>query len=285
MLEPEITPQVIASGLRFPEGPAFDPDGHLWCVELQGGSLVRIDAESKELTRIDVGGAPNGIAIDAYGRIWFADAKQCAIRRYDPEDKRCVTVVDQVYREPLNRPNDLAFDAKGNLVFTCPGAWADRPDGYVCCLSPDGSIEQIANELRYPNGLAFIHGGQTLLIAESFGKRIWRGEWSDENCIWSDDVEWAKDLTDIPGPDGMTMGMDGRLYVALHGSKRIVAISADGYIVESIETPGKSPTNVAFDPAGQLGLVIAEAENGQLLSLPGLGLGIPPFSPGAEWAL
>ena len=34
---------VLATGLRFPEGPVFTPDGALWCVELKGGGLAMSD--------------------------------------------------------------------------------------------------------------------------------------------------------------------------------------------------------------------------------------------------
>ena len=32
---------VLATGLAFPEGPAFDPFGNLWCVEFAAGILWR----------------------------------------------------------------------------------------------------------------------------------------------------------------------------------------------------------------------------------------------------
>lgn len=48
-------PCVLASGLAFPEGPAFDRDGTLWCVEAKGASLVRLTPSGIE--RIVVGGA------------------------------------------------------------------------------------------------------------------------------------------------------------------------------------------------------------------------------------
>ncbi|MBL8231953.1 MAG: hypothetical protein JNL98_25880 [Bryobacterales bacterium] len=31
--------RVLLEDLAFPEGPAFAPDGSLWCVELHGGAL------------------------------------------------------------------------------------------------------------------------------------------------------------------------------------------------------------------------------------------------------
>ncbi|RYG30795.1 MAG: SMP-30/gluconolactonase/LRE family protein, partial [Chitinophagaceae bacterium] len=61
--------KILVEQLRFPEGPAFAPDGSLWLVELQGKSLVRYN--DGKLERFEVGGKPNGIAIDNAGLIWF----------------------------------------------------------------------------------------------------------------------------------------------------------------------------------------------------------------------
>jgi gluconolactonase len=35
--------EIIAEGLQFPEGPAFDLERNLWCVELKGEGLVAFD--------------------------------------------------------------------------------------------------------------------------------------------------------------------------------------------------------------------------------------------------
>ncbi len=45
-------------------------------------------------------------------------------------------------------------------------------------------------------------------------------------------------------------------------------VDEDGTIVEHLTTPGNNPTNCAFDPSGRLGLVVTEAERGEILSLP-----------------
>ena len=70
---------ILADGLEFPEGPAFDPQGGVWCTELGAGNLVRW--QDGELTRYATGGSPNGLAFDRLGRAWFPDSKQNAIRR------------------------------------------------------------------------------------------------------------------------------------------------------------------------------------------------------------
>ncbi|MCK4602367.1 MAG: hypothetical protein KAU28_07860, partial [Phycisphaerae bacterium] len=64
--------QVLADDLAFPEGPAFGPQGALWCVELQGGGMARWRGGRCE--RFKTGGAPNGLTVDKQGRLWFCDS-------------------------------------------------------------------------------------------------------------------------------------------------------------------------------------------------------------------
>jgi gluconolactonase len=265
---------VLADHLDFPEGPAFDSSGALWCVELHGGNLVRW--HDGALERFPTGGTPNGITIDAQDRIWFCDAGQNAIRRFSPEVGAWETLTDAVDGQPLNMPNDLAFDARGNLVFTCPGDSRQEPTGYVCCLTADGVTEKIADNLYFPNGLAFVDDGSTLIIAETYRQRLWRGVWDSHARRWSEVRVWAE-VGGNPGPDGFALGRDRRLYVAVFGAGQIKVIAPSGEIVQLIDLPGMRPTNAAFDPSGKLGLVVTEAEKGLLLSLPELGPGSPLY--------
>ena len=130
--------EIIAQGLQFPEGPAFDSMGKLWCVDIDGGNLVRCDEHKME--KIPTGGAPNGLLFDREGIAWFCDAGLNAIRCYHPEENRFWTVVNCLQHKPLDKPNDLAFDAVGNLLFTCPGNSRKEPSGYVCCYSTKGVL-------------------------------------------------------------------------------------------------------------------------------------------------
>ena len=75
--------QVLAEGLRFPEGPAFDSRGRLWLVELKGAGLAWW--QDGRLTRVPVGGAPNGIAIDARGDAYVAAHRKGRFAQLRPE--------------------------------------------------------------------------------------------------------------------------------------------------------------------------------------------------------
>jgi gluconolactonase len=142
--------RVLADGLRFPEGPAFAPDGALWGVELQGGCLFRLDAAGA-FVRVPTGGAPNGLAFDRTGRPWFCDADRGQIRRLDPDGTARV-MADTGDGHLLDRPNDLALDPGGTLVFTCPGNSRTEPTGTVWSRAADGTVAPVASGLQFPNG-------------------------------------------------------------------------------------------------------------------------------------
>ena len=267
---------VLASGLAFPEGPAFAPDGSLWCVEARGGALVQWSTDG--VTRHDTGGLPCGLAFDAHGRAWFCDAKQKAVRVYDPAQGRFDTVATHVNGIELDAPNDLAFDAVGNLVFSCPGDSRFEATGSVCCLRPDGTVRMLHDALYFPNGIVFGADNQTLYVAETYGKRVWKGSWNANAATWTDAAPWAE-LGGEPGPDGMALGADGLLYVAALRAGCVKAVDASGTVVAEYAVPGPRPTNVAFDPTGALGMVVTEAERGELLCIRDVGPGFTPFRP------
>jgi len=276
----EINVKVLADGLDFPEGPAFDLEGNLWCTELGAGNLVRWSEGKVE--RIPTQGRPNGLSFDRQGRAWVCDSGQNSIRRYTPETGVWKTIVDNIDGLPLQSPNDLAFDRDGNLVFTCPNFADTRSTGYVCCLKPDQSIHKIAEGLYRPNGLDFLPGGEELVIADTYQKSLFKGDWDAAKCDWKNEGIWA-DVDGAEGPDGMVPCADGMLYVAVFGLGVIKALDANGKLVNSYSLPGNNPTNVAVDPSGKLGLVVTEAEKGLLLSLPDIKPGVAVYDGGEAW--
>ena len=57
---------VLAEGLRFPEGPIAMPDGSVLLVEIARGTLTRVvDGETEVVAKL--GGGPNGAAIGPDG--------------------------------------------------------------------------------------------------------------------------------------------------------------------------------------------------------------------------
>lgn len=256
---------VVADGLAFPEGPVA-ADGAIWCVEVERGTVART-SEDGSVHRIRTGGRPNGLAPHpSDGSLWICDSGRDAVLRLDPVSRRVDRVATTVDGHALAHPNDLAFDAVGNLLFTCPGTSRHAPTGQVCCLGADGRVRVVAGGLYFPNGLAFSPDGVHLIVAETYRQRLWRGRWDPGRRRWWDLQVWARDLGGAPGPDGMAFTDDGRLLVAVYGSGLVAVIDEAGRMVDRLETPGPNPTNVAVEPGGR-SVLVTEAELGQLLRL------------------
>jgi len=253
---------ILIEGLLFPEGPAFDGQGNIWLVEKEAGNLVYYN--HRQHSRIAVGGHPNGIAIDKKGIIWFCDSLQNSIRCYDPVHKTCTTMATEIAGNPLKMPNDLCFDHRGNLLFTCPGDDLTDGTGYICCLTTHKKLTKIHTDLFYPNGLAFAPDNSTLFVAETGTKWIWKMRW-DSLLHQVDGIEKFIATGGSIGPDGIAFSQDGHLFAAIYGSQHILSIDTKNKTTEKINTPGKNPTNCALDPQGIQGLIITEAEKGQLL--------------------
>lgn len=264
--------KVLIEGLDFPEGPAVDSFGNIWLVEQQGGNIIRFSVDNK-ITRYPTNGSPNGIAIDAHDYIWFCDSKNNCISVLEPKKKSIKVVCDEVNGKPLDKPNDLAFDDSGNLLFTCPGNSRHEPTGYVCALVK-GEVKKITEGKYFPNGLAFTADGKELVIAETYKYRLWKGKWDSSSATWYEAAPWVEVGGPI-GPDGMAFDENHNLHVAIFGQQKIKVISPQGIIIEEVFLPGKNPTNCAFLVKG--GLIVTEAERGELLWIDNSIKGIPLY--------
>lgn len=252
--------RVLATGLRFPEGPTLSADGRtLYVVNLQAGFLSRLDLDTGDLTRewvtLPDGGAGNGATLGPDGALYVADVGARRIVRVGLPDGPVTTVTDtNDAGQPLRGPNDLIFDAEGGLFFTDPaGSWED-PIGCVYHVAARTSVvTKIAGHLQFPNGLALASDGRTLYVAETARKRVLAFE------LASGARRVFAAVGEDGGPDGMRLGHDGCLYVALFGDGCVAVISPSGETVRRYPIPtGKLVTNLCFAADGR-SLYVTEA--------------------------
>jgi gluconolactonase len=166
-------------------------------------------------------------------------------------------------RKAFNHPNDLAFDASGNLYFTDPKSYSERAlDGRVFCVrAKDKTIIKLTDSLGFPNGIAFSPGGKQLYVCESVFGRILRFDVQADGSLHNKQV-----FVQLLGgdPDGIDIDREGNLYVAHYGGGAVYVIAPDGSIRQKIPAPGKKPTNIEFGGDDLKTLFLTEVETNAL---------------------
>jgi len=268
-------PRIVAEGLQFPEGPVFDENGQLWCVELRNGCITRIH-EGRALDRYPVGGRPCGLAPGRQGELWYCDGDRNEVRVFSALTGQSWAVAGSADGQDLDAPNDLTFDRAGNLLFSCPGQSRTEPNGSLAVLTTRGNCHIVARELQFPNGLAFAQDGETLYVAETYRQRVLKGSWNAAANRWTSAGAVVMQTPGPIGPDGLAIDMEGRIYAAVYGARCIMISTSSGSQAGILSTKGQNPTNCAFDPSGRLGLVVTEAEAGEILALSDVSPGLSP---------
>jgi gluconolactonase len=256
----------IITGLQFPEGPCFDNDGNLWFVEIKGGKICKWDGHI--LKRFDINGTPNGLAIGKPdGLIWFCDSGNSSIRTFDPVTLKTKTVCEVTTDgNRLMRPNDLIFDDRHNLIFSDHADGREKPVSTINVLmNAEKEANVISGNKYFTNGLALRNEGKELVFAETYAQKLWIGDWNSEKGELTGERVFANIGNGPWGPDGMAFDSYGRLYVAVFNENTVAVLSGDGDAVETLQTKGSRPTSCTFDPFGRYGLVVTEAELGEII--------------------
>ncbi|MEI6753255.1 MAG: SMP-30/gluconolactonase/LRE family protein [Paludibacter sp.] len=257
--------KLLISGLKFPEGPVFDSVGNLWFVEIHGGNLSKWDGEN--LTRYPVDGTPNGAAIDKHGIIWFCDSGRGEIRTFNPQTESFQTICNTTSDgQNLKKPNDLIFDSVENLIFSDHADGREELISTICVLPKGEKIATIISKnKRFTNGLALTKDEKKLIFAETYNQSLWVGDWNVETAEFSNEKLFAKAGNGPFGPDGIAFDNDENLFVTVFNEHVVLKYNTKGEIINSICCMGSRPTSCAFDPFDRWGLVVTEAERGEII--------------------
>ncbi len=255
-------PEIVAEGLSFPEGPAFDPDGNLYVVNLTSGDISRITPDGRHEVVVNTGGKPNGSAWDRRtGTLTVCDCGLKVVLSVTPAGEvRMLT--DHYNHIPYRGPNDCVYDPDGNLYFTDPvDSSEDNPIGKVYCRLTSGEVVIFDDGFAFPNGIAF-GPDRSLYVAETNTRRIFRYTVSEPGSY--EDLEEYVTLKGGEGPDGMAFDVEGNLYVAHFGKGCVAVVSPDGEVIEELDAGGQDPTNVAFGGPGNDELYVTESATGRV---------------------
>jgi gluconolactonase len=266
-----------ADGKRagFLEGPSFDREGNLLCVDVQAGRVYRITPDKQWSVLVEYDGIPNGLKLHKDGRVFIADRRN-GLMVLDPATGKIETLLaGPSIRQKFKGLNDLHFAANGDLYFTDQGRTGlQDPTGHVYRFTEAGALETIIANAPSPNGLVLNKRETALYVAVTRANAIWRVDLDDP-------ARRAGLFVQLPcaGPDGVALDEDGDVVVAHPTLGAVWVFSRIGLPLHYIRTcAGEMTTNIAFGGPDNKTLFITESRTGSILTARLPTAGRPMFS-------
>jgi gluconolactonase len=274
--------EILVQGLDWAEGPVWDArHNHLifsdvpqnTAYQWSAGKGVSVYLKPSGYTGATPrGGEPgsNGLTMDREGRLVLCEHGDRRIARLEKDGKK-TALADRYEGKRFNSPNDLVFDAAGNLFFTDPpyglegkleDAKKELPFQGVYRITTDGQLRLVTKEIKFPNGIALSPDEKTLYVAASDPDKpvIWAFDLKADGTVGNGRVFFDaaalaanKKLKGLP--DGMKVDVKGNIF--LGGPGGILVISARGKHLGTILT-GEATANCAWGDDGSTLYVTAD---------------------------
>lgn len=285
----------VASGLQFPEGPVWMPDGSVILVEIARGTLSRVSPDGSIDVVAEPGGGPNGAALGPDGAMWIAnnggnfdfmefgdmllptDGSESydfgRIEKVNLETGQVEVVYTECDGHPLRAPNDLVMDAHGGFWFTDHGRRLERTGdrtGVFYALCDGSSITEVIHPLDSPNGIGLSPDGSRLYVAETYTGRVYAWDVPEPGVAAGAGLlpphgDLLVGLEGLQFFDSLAVDGAGNVCVATLSNGGITIASSDGSSVEHIATGDAVTTNICFGSEGLKTAFITASSTGRLL--------------------
>ena len=229
---PEVN--VLLDGRVFCEQPRWHVD-RLWfsdwgtqeviAVDMNGDSQVMLRAHSFPLC---VGWLPDG-------RLLVVSAQEGLLQRQE-RDGSLVTHADLNTASTPPAANELVVGRDGQVYVNGGGfnlmAGEQFAPGVVTLVPANDSARQVADGLEFPNGMLIMPDDRTLVVAESYAKRLTAFDIADDGGLSNRRV-WA-DLGDGV-PDGICADADNAVWYADVPNRRCTRVREGGEVLDTLE--------------------------------------------------
>jgi len=260
-------PKVLLAGLGIPESPRWH-EGRLWFCNWIDRQVVAVgmDGKSEVMVARDPGSPSMGYSIG-----WLPDGRLLTtgdkVRRHE-RDGSLATLADQP-------ANEIVVDARGNIYingaeFDFAGGAAPTP-GYIKLITPDGRMRQVAGDIAFPNGMVITPDNRTLIISESFARRLTAFDIDPDGGLSNRRV-----FADDVAPDGITLDAEGAVWVQTGFS--VARVAEGGKVLQRVDLPeGRAAFALMLGGPDRRSLFILTAEwrvaDGHVVNLDRLATG------------
>ena len=226
-------------GLTFGEGPRWHT-GRLWYSDFFSHTVFSVAPDGTDLREeLSIAGQPSGLG-------WLPDGRLLCVSMGNHAVMRRETTGDVVLHASLEpwisfHANDMVVDAQGhayvgNFGFDLEAYFAREvqpADTVLLRVDPGGHVQVAAEGLTFPNGMVLAEDGRTLVVAETFARRLSAFDVHGGGVLAQRRV-WAP----LEGcmPDGICGDAEGAVWVANAAGAECRRVAEGGAVLERVET-------------------------------------------------
>ncbi|UNB50377.1 SMP-30/gluconolactonase/LRE family protein [Mycolicibacterium sp. YH-1] len=224
-----MSPTPLANGFCFGEGPRWF-EGLLWFSDMLGEAVHTVDLNGATSTLQLPGRAPSGLGFRPDGTLLIVSTEDRQVLRYDGDH---VTVLADLGDLVPANLGDMVIDARGAAFV---GSQA-REGGVIVRIDPDDTASVVAGDLDFPNGMVITPDGDTLVVAESTGRRLTAFTVTTDGALV--DRRVFADGLDGP-PDGLAIDNEGGVWTAMTLAHQFERITDGGNVTDRIDMAGRT---------------------------------------------
>jgi sugar lactone lactonase YvrE len=226
--------RTLMSGLVFGEQPRWH-EGRLWFSDWGTQEVIAVDLDGNSEVILRGPSFPLCADWPPDGTLLLVSARDGLLLRRD-QDGSLVTYGDLKTASDPPAINELVVDGRGNAYVNGGGfnmmAGEEFAPGVIALVAPDGSARQVAGGLAFPNGMLVMAGGSTLIVAESYARRLTAFDIDADGGLSNRRV-WA-DLGEGV-PDSICADAENAVWYADVPNKRCVRVREGGQVLETID--------------------------------------------------
>ncbi len=228
--------KLLLEGGAFYEGPRWHED-KLWFSDMHGRQILTLSADGRPEVVATVPHRPSGLGWLPSGQLLVVSMSDRRILRLEPTG--FVQHADlSGFAE--NECNDMVVDRGGRAYVGHFGfdhfAHARFRPASILKVEPDGDVCVAADHLMFPNGLVISDDGRTMVVAESYVRRLTGFNIEADGSLTRRRV-WA----DIGmAPDGICLDAEGCIWIASPTDCAAVRFREGGEEVDRVDVGRKA---------------------------------------------
>ena len=234
----ELDATVVLEGLGFGEAPRWRGD-RLWFADFHSKQVMTRTMDGSVDVVTTVPGTPGGLG-------FLPDGTPVVVSQ---EDFKLLTIGDNgalsefADLSPYCRgcANDLLVDPLGRCYVGHHGfdffGGAPLQTASLVLVTDDDRVQEVADDMTFPNGMALTPDGKTLIVAESFANRLTAFTVGADGTL-SDRRVWAQ-LGKQWTPDGICLDSDGAVWAGNPLEGAFVRVREGGDITHRVRVEPK----------------------------------------------